>query len=273
MKAHYAFLVLLGCCVFIILLCCILPGCDSPKEEPGEFQMLMVGVASYPVTGAINGYDTVKDGLMKHVYAAPGTTCLDFEAAIEKIEKIRSVPEEFGRSPNFTADHSYLFRYEGRKAVYYGRFVQVTNNPSESVLTFSAGEITNLTYFVAKLKTHSDPVSAFLMSRFSESDRLAIARFPESGMDEKTLEPILINELNAIVLGPSIYDEDRFRGVTLRPAALQLLRLGLHPRPGLQMSPQQMLAASNRMLLEDAYPSNLPMKRENEMRYFVAIKY
>jgi len=257
--------------VFLVLLGSFLAGCGSPDEEYGDSGLIMWGIASFAVTG----YDTVKSGLMKHGYAAPGTTYPDFEATIEKIEKNRSVPAEFGRSPNFTTDHSYLFKYEGRKAVYYGRFVQETNNPSDSILIFSAGEITSLTSFIAKLKTHSDPVSAFLMSRFSESDRLTIAGFPESGMDEKALEPLLVKELNAMVLGPSIYDANRFRGVKLppHPAALQLLRLSLNPRPGLQMSPQQMLAASNRMLLAEACPSNLPMPRWIPMRNYVAIKY
>jgi hypothetical protein len=43
--------------------------------------------------------------------------------------------------------------------------------------------------------------------------------------------------------------------------------------PGMRISRQQMMVVCNRMLLEDAYPSNLPMKRENRMQYYVAIKY
>lgn len=135
---------------FLVLLGCVLAGCKSPDEEYGDFGILMLGVASYPISGAITGYDTVKSGLMKHVYAAPGTTCPDFEAAIEKTEKISSVPADFGPSPHFAADHSYLFKYEGRKAVYYGRFVQDKNYLSVLVPTFSAVEITNLASFVAK---------------------------------------------------------------------------------------------------------------------------
>jgi hypothetical protein len=92
-------------------------------------------------------------------------------------------------------------------------------------------------------------------------------------MDEKTLEPLLVKELNAIMPGPSIYEEDRFRGVALRPGTLHLLKLDLNPPPGRRISRQQIMAACNRMLLEDAYPSNLPMMRETRMRDYVAIKY
>jgi hypothetical protein len=256
-------------CLFLGLLGCLFAGCKSPDAEYGDFGIFMLGLASYPVTG----YETVKSGLMKHVYAAPGTTYPDFEAAIEKVEKINSVPATFSSSPNFATDHSYLFRYEGRKTVYYGRFVKVANDESEFVQTFSAGEITNLTSFVVRLKTSSDPVSAFLVSRFSESNRLAVAGFPESGMDEKALEPRLVEELNAIVLGPSIYDTDRFRGVTLRPAILPLLKFSFNTRPETSLRRQQLLPVLNRMLLADAYTANLPMKSWIRMQNYVTIKY
>ena len=98
MKIHAIFLVLLGS---------LLAGCASPDEEYGNTGMIIWGIASYAVTG----YDTVKDSLMKHGYAAPGTTSSEFKAAIEKIEKINSVPADFDPGPNFATDHSYLFKY------------------------------------------------------------------------------------------------------------------------------------------------------------------
>jgi hypothetical protein len=239
-------------CVFLVLLGGLLAGCKSPDEEYGDFGILMFGLAAFPVSGAVTGYETVQRGLMRHVYAAPGSTCPDFEAVIKKAEKISAVPAEFGRSPNFAADHSYLFRYEGRQAVYCGRFILETNNPSELSPAFSAGEITNLASFAARLKTPADPVSAFLLSRFSAGARLAIAGFPESGGDEKFFANRLVNELNPIVLGPSIYDENRFRGVTLRPGTAALRHLSRNPSPSAQIRSQQLQAAFNRMLLEDA---------------------
>jgi hypothetical protein len=260
MKTHAILLVLLGS---------LIVGCNSPAPTNADIIFLWV------IPGAAyTGYDTVKDSLMKHGYAAPGTTSSDFEAGIEKVEQIPSVSADFFPSPHFAADHSYLFKYEGRKAVYYGRFVQDTNYQPEFDATFSASEMTNLGPFIAKLKTPSDPVSAFLIGRFSESARQAMADFPESGMDETAIEPILIKELNAIVLGPSIYDEARFRGITLRFATRELLKHHLNPPPGMRITRQQMTAEFNRKLLEDAYPSSLQMKREHvEVRRYVAIKY
>jgi hypothetical protein len=252
-------------CFFLAFLACVLAGCGS-SENPYGFTWA-ISTLAYTI------YDASKCGLMRHVYAAPGATFPDFETAIEKTEKIKSVTPEFNPSPNAITDHAFLFKYEGRKAIYYGRFVQQTNNQSERLPTFPADEITNLTSFVAKLKSPSDPVSVFLVGRFSESTQWAIAGFPKSRMDEKTLEPLLVEELNVIILGPSIYEEDRFRGVRLRPATLHLLKLDLNPPPGMRISHQQIMAVLNRMLLEEAYPSNLPIARENKMPNYVAIKY
>jgi hypothetical protein len=173
MKSNFIFLVLLGC---------LLAGCDS--SHPNNYDILFKWV----IPGTFyTGYDSVKTGLMKHAYAAPDTTYPDFESVVEKIEKISDVRAEFDASPHFAADHSYLFKYEGRKAVYYGRFVKQPDNPSESVPTFSAGEITNLASFVAKLKAPSDAVSAFLLSRFSESARQVTPVFQNRAWMKNTL--------------------------------------------------------------------------------------
>jgi hypothetical protein len=252
-------------CVFLVFLGCALSGCDSPDNPYG----LLWGIATVTETG----YDAAKDALMKHVYASPGATLADFETIIEKAEETNSVSPEFTPSPNAITDHAFLFKYEGRNAVYYGRFVQQPLKQPEPLPTFSTGQMTNLTSFVAKLKSSDDPVSTFLAGKFSEGARLAIAGLSESRMDEKTLEPVLLKELNTIILGPSIYEEARFRGVALRPPTLRLLKLDLNPPPGMRISRQQITAVLNRMLLEDAYPSNFSMKRWIPMRNYVAIKY
>ena len=116
-------------CLLLALLGCVLAGCESPDNPYG-----FTWAAS---TLAYTGYDAAKSGLMKHVYAAPGTAFPDFETVIEKTEKISSIPTVFYPSKNPITDHSLLFRYEGRKAIYYGRFVQVADHPSCSPGIFS----------------------------------------------------------------------------------------------------------------------------------------
>jgi hypothetical protein len=252
-------------CFVLVFLGCVLAGCGS-RDNP-------YGLLWATATVSVTGYYATKDELMRHVYASTGTTLADFETIIEKTEGTKSVSPEFTPGPNPSTDHSLLFKYEGRNAVYYGRFVQQTHKQPEPLPTFSTDEMTNLTSFIAKLKSPADPVSVFLAGRFSEGSRLATAGLSESRMDEKPLEPVLLKELNTIILGPSIYEEDRFRGVALRPPTLRLLQLDLNPAPGMQISRQQITAVLNRMLLVDAYPSNLSMKRLIPMRNYVAIKY
>src|SRR5438105_1640612 len=106
-------------CLFLVSLAGLSTGCSTPDNPYGL--TWAVGTLAY------TAYDTTKTALMKHAYATPGATYPDFEAAIKKVEKINEVHPEFQPSPNFFADHSFLFKYEGRKAIYYGRFVQVTN--------------------------------------------------------------------------------------------------------------------------------------------------
>jgi hypothetical protein len=257
------------------VLTCLLAGCKSPDAEYGDFGILMFGLASYPITGVVNGYDTAKSGLMPHVHAAPGTTCADFQAAICKAEKINSVPAEFGPGPTFATDHIYLFRYEGRTTIYDGRFVKLANDPSDPAQTLSPGDLTNLPSFLARLQTPTNPIDAYLLSHFSETNRHSIAQLPASALDEttNTIEPILIPELNVIILGPSIYDAARFHDVILRPTTLRLVHFSLNPRPETSLRRQQLLPVLNRRLLADAYPANLPVKPWLPMQNFVAITY
>jgi hypothetical protein len=138
---------------------------------------------------------------------------------------------------------------------------------------FLTGDITNLASFAAKLKTPSEPVSAWLTERFSESARTALAHYPESGLAGGTLQSILVKELNSVIAGPLIYETNRFRGVTLSPVSLGLME---HDRALSAMNldeqtyrklyrgattPAAVRAYLNRKLLEDAYPGDLSGKQ------------
>jgi hypothetical protein len=128
---------------------------------------------------------------------------------------------------------------------------------------FLAGDITNLASFAAKLKTPSDPVSAWLIEKFSDNARTAVAQYPESGMDRRLLQSILVKELDAVITGPVIYEKNRFRGVTLSPQALGMMehldRLYSQAYPGAAFP--LVRAEFNRKLLEDAYPGDFSGKR------------
>jgi serine/threonine protein kinase len=119
-------------------------------------------------------------------------------------------------------------------------------------LLFADGDLTNLDSLVVKLKAAADPVSAHLVRSFSASSRRAVAAYPSPTLSSNELKHVLAGELSRLVRGPPLYDPNRFRLVTLRPAALALL----DEQPG---GPG--LTSLNRLLLEDVYPRELSRSR------------
>ncbi len=115
----------------------------------------------------------------------------------------------------------------------------------------SFNDITNFASLAKKLADKSDPVSAFLMEAISHLK----FKFPPweltSSTNSKDLLPLVIDNLNDIIYGPSIYDSNRFKNINLRMETEELRKKMPH-------GPE--LAQLNRMLLEDAYPMEITKK-------------
>jgi len=114
--------------------------------------------------------------------------------------------------------------------------------------TFSAGEVKNWPSFVKRLNEHSDAVSALLWQRLSSPDQNALKNFQPSGPGVKPAQDAVIKVLNKVIAEPSIYEETRFQGISLRPETSALMK---------QSPTGPSLARLNRLLLEDAYPMDL----------------
>jgi fucose permease len=120
-------------------------------------------------------------------------------------------------------------------------------------------DIKDLSSLAAKLERKSDAVSAFLSSRLSSNTAQALAEYDNSASDyalrfqlARDLEEIVTQDLrNAKEKKPSLYDEARFSGVRLQERTRQLL--AQNPT-GIDR------CRLNRMLLEDAYPKELPFQ-------------
>ena len=113
-----------------------------------------------------------------------------------------------------------------------------------------AGDIKNAPALAAKWQNPADNLSAFINKQFNASAWASVATDP-SKPDKARLESVLERTLNRIIFGPPIYESGRFEGVVLRPETRQLLA----------QNPQgDDLIRLNRMLLEDAYPKELPAK-------------
>jgi len=114
--------------------------------------------------------------------------------------------------------------------------------------TFSAGEVKNWPSFIKRLIDHSDAVSALLWQRLASQDQTALKNFQPSGPAAKPAQDAVIKVLNKVIAEPSIYDDTRFQGISLRPETTDMMK---------QNPAGPSLARLNRLLLEDAYPLDL----------------
>ena len=109
----------------------------------------------------------------------------------------------------------------------------------------SVSDFRSLPAFATRLKAKADAVSAYVYSALSPETRQALGNSGGAGPLSGAVEIRLLRELNQLVAGRSLYDAQRFAGITLR-AETQRLRT--------QGPAGASLAHVNRLLLEDAFP-------------------
>lgn len=110
--------------------------------------------------------------------------------------------------------------------------------------TFSVTDLKDLAQFAWKLMLPYDRVSAYMKGRLSQTTLQTLLNFRDTGSDPGRVEAALVEDLNRIISGQSIYDARRFACVNLRPETRQLLA----------RNPQgEDVKGLNRLLLEDAY--------------------
>jgi hypothetical protein len=119
---------------------------------------------------------------------------------------------------------------------------------SDNSWLFLPRDIIDLTTLAARLRSQSDPASIFVLHRLTESDQLLVENYLQSSNNEAQVRSIIIQEFNKIIAGPSIYDEQRFKEVTLESETKGLLA---------STQTGSTLARLNHLLLEDAFPSEL----------------
>ncbi len=119
--------------------------------------------------------------------------------------------------------------------------------PSAPV-TFASSEIVQPRALIEQLTEKSDAVSAYVAAHLDAPAKAMLADYSADAEKTKTLASALARSLNALVAGPPVFEEARFRNVDLRPATETLRR---------RNPTGQDLMRLNRMLLEDAYPGIL----------------
>ena len=121
---------------------------------------------------------------------------------------------------------------------------------ASSLLT--AGNFKDAKAFSARMSQKSDPVSGWL---WDQLDAATQASLTSNEATQQTIESILVRNFNQIMAKASIYDEIRFEGVKLRPETNEILK-------GVGVEVGEEAVRLNRLLLEDAYPSDLTRTRQ-----------
>jgi hypothetical protein len=135
-----------------------------------------------------------------------------------------------------------------------------TGRPSGSS-TFSIGDFANLASLVDKLAQPSRPIDIWFAAQLTPETLAAFENYQGPASDSGFLKKELLEDINRVLMGPPIYDTQRFAGVTLRPKLQRLLKLGL---------PGGDAPALNRLLIEDVYPQELA---KNEVYLFRGAQY
>jgi hypothetical protein len=111
----------------------------------------------------------------------------------------------------------------------------------------STADLANADALIARLTNRTDAVSQFLWTQLTEPGRTALTR-----KGTETIS-ILQDELNRILRSSPIYDSARFAAVKLSDETRALLAQNVQGRD---------LARLNRMVLEDAYPTELSRRSQ-----------
>src|SRR3954464_2606525 len=136
----------------------------------------------------------------------------------------------------------------GMKMLFDGKTLDGWVQIPQYATNISGGDITDLASLVKKLSEKSDPVSAYVGEQLDEPAKTALTTNTDSSDNAKAVRSALSKSLNKVIAGSSIYDEARFKGVTLRAETTELLK----------KNPQgEELMRLNRMLLEDAYAKEI----------------
>jgi len=111
----------------------------------------------------------------------------------------------------------------------------------------SGSDLLNPASLARELSEKADPVSTFLYGQLDDAAKGSLENIA-SGDEAKAATSALAKNLNRLIAGPSIFEEKRFANIQLRSETQALCKTA---------SNGSQLSQLNRMLLEDAYPSEL----------------
>lgn len=115
-----------------------------------------------------------------------------------------------------------------------------------------AGNFKDAKAFTTELSQKRCPISEWLWDQLDAGTQTTLL---DKDQTQQTVESALIRSFNQMMAKGSMYDEERFKGVKLRPETKEILK-------GMAVQMGEEAIRLNRLLLEDAYPSQLSRTRQ-----------
>ncbi|MES2921781.1 MAG: MFS transporter [Verrucomicrobiota bacterium] len=120
----------------------------------------------------------------------------------------------------------------------------------------SVGDINQLPALASELNNSANPASIYVRDSLSPETKTALANY-QANDATSTLQTALAADLTRVVDGPSLFDENRFQTVELRQETKERREQLLSNPPKDEKLRQLKLSQSNRLLLEDIFPTGL----------------
>jgi hypothetical protein len=234
-------------------------------ETFAEYGYRVTPTAHHILDGEITGFELIPR-------SEQNLTATQYEVIIKA--SFRLTDRENGKTTPFIAGSPFItyFSSEGRLETVIARkelaTVSALKNLSQELvrqisyktpqyyayMLFIEDDIKDLDSLALLLQSPEDPLSRYLYGRFAPATRRLLADYNKSKRAADELKKTLVNELNLVIQGIPLYDEERFGQVALsdetrhlisqKPSGVNLLRL-------------------NRILLDEAYPRQLAGMQEN----------
>lgn len=128
------------------------------------------------------------------------------------------------------------------------RIISYNTPKNFAYLLLTASDIKDLERLIFKLYKPEDLVSLYLREQLSPGTRQMLHEYAESKVSQDKIRPVLIEDLNTIMQGISIFDEKRFAHIALTEETKKLIKQNPGGLERIRL---------NRLLLEEAYPEEI----------------
>ncbi|TKJ36423.1 MAG: hypothetical protein CEE38_11440 [Planctomycetes bacterium B3_Pla] len=125
-----------------------------------------------------------------------------------------------------------------------------------------SGDLIDPSGLAIQLSNEENSVSKYLTEHFSPESRRLLEAHDGTGPVSQSLHEVLVTELNGVIQGPWLYDEQRFVGVELSEGTRKNIQNMLDKTPEereRELKGNNCIYA-NRTLLEEAYPRKFKLK-------------